>query len=107
MPAPIALHMPAPVLQHKRYVALRAHFELGSRSRFIGAVLGVEDDSGLVVPARLPGVLGTVAVDASFEAAELAGEDSAVGLAVVGLQAVGEALGAAVLAEVAGVGLEF
>ena len=85
MPTPIALHIPAPLLQHERYVALRAHFELGSRGRFVGAVLGVEDDSGLVVPARLPGVLGTVAVDARFEVAELAGEDSAVGCAVVGL----------------------
>ena len=85
MPAPIALHIPAPLLQHKRYVALRARFELGARSRFVGEVLGVEDDSGLVVPARLPGVFGAVAVDASGEVAELAGEDSAVGCAVVGL----------------------
>ena len=85
MPTPIALHIPALLLQHERHVALGTHFELGARGRFVGAVLGVEDDSGLVVPARLTAVFGAVAVDASVEVAELAGEDAAVGLAVVGL----------------------
>ena len=63
-------------------------------------------DAGVVLLASLVVVLRTITVNACFEVAELAGEDSTVALAVVALEAVSDALCTAGLAEAAGGVLE-
>lgn len=68
---------------------------------------GVGFHAGAVLGACFVVVLGTITVDAGAECAEGAGEDSAVFLAGVRLETVGDACWAADLASLASGGCEF
>ena len=95
--------MPTTLSDLEGSVAAGTHLESLPGGHLVFGVLWIVHDSGTIIFASHTKVLRTVAVDACFEATEVAGEDTAVPLAVVTLESVISTPCAAILAEAASV----